>query len=317
MSIFMVNTTLLNLRSAPTVAASNIITTLPRGHIVEAASSPKQGWLNVTTKLSGKQVQGFVSAQLLAPPHPPEAPPAPTPVGGGPVLGWRPPPSTTGLRAAWFEPRSVAALASTTHRHIPVGQPGLPTRDDPDPAARAGQLAAIVTALDVEHSARYGPDDAHTYCNIYATDFCWLAQAYLPRVWWKATAIRDLSAGKAVAVDYGKTVEELNANSLYDWLTTWGDEFGWQREVDPSVVQAHANEGGVAVLCAKRKNTARSGHITAIVPEHGVQMARRQGTAVVAPLQSQAGRTNRAYFPSTWWLDLAKDFQASGFWLHA
>ena len=98
--------------------------------------------------------------------------------------------------------------ASARGRAFPIGDPARP-RSDPE---------AIVAYLDVEASLRYRAAGGRTYCNVYACDYCGLAGVYLPRAWWTGDALGRITAGESVGVSYGKTVRELSANALYDWL---------------------------------------------------------------------------------------------------
>jgi hypothetical protein len=65
---FKVNTTSLNLRSAPIVDPGNVIKALPKGQIVTKLEiAPNDSWWKVSTKLSGEDLEGFVSNRFLAP----------------------------------------------------------------------------------------------------------------------------------------------------------------------------------------------------------------------------------------------------------
>jgi len=112
-------------------------------------------------------------------------------------------------------------------------------------------------------------------------------------------------------------VEELNANSLYDWLSSYGQTFGWRREFDLTRLQDAANAGEVCLINAQRRELNRSGHIVAVVPETDANQARRSGTNVISPLQSQAGAVNFLYGGTnrTWWT--GAQFRAFGFWIHS
>jgi hypothetical protein len=64
------------------------------------------------------------------------------------------------------------------------------------------------------------------------------------------------------------------------------------------------NEGGVGIICAKRKIVGLSGHIVPIVPETEKKKAFRENDEVLYPLQSQAGKLNYNYFVRIrrdWW----------------
>lgn len=181
-------------------------------------------------------------------------------------------------------------------------------------ADRAAGLAAIVEwlAVDDPQHLRYQRQGSTTFCNIYAHDYCYLAGAYLPRVWWSGPALLRLAQGETLESRYGTTVSELNANSLFDWLGTFGPSFGWRRVFEPAEIQHAANQGRVCLLCAQRTQLNRSGHISAVVPETEEQRA--LGIAQVStPLQSQAGWTNFRYGTARWWLD--PKFRDSGFWV--
>jgi hypothetical protein len=172
----------------------------------------------------------------------------------------------------------------------------------------------------VDRSARYQPVGRTTYCNIYAYDYGYLAGAYLPRVWWTQPALARLAGGEEVPVRYAETVTELNANMLYQWLLDYGADFGWTRTFDPTQLQAAANDGGVGVICARRADLNRAGHIAAVVPETAEHRATRRDGAVVRPLQSQAGTRCFRYDAGAqaWWTRGGPaGFGAFGLWHHA
>jgi hypothetical protein len=297
---YRVTATMLNLRSAPAINPANIIGRLGQGELVEKLSDPRPSWFEVRTEHG----QGFASSNFLAlagtpMPTPPAAPAAPLV-----------PPQ------AFFTPDPRSTLASTEMRHCQIGG-GLTVRapaSAPAPAARIADLHTIVALLDVERSARYQPTAVSTFCNIYACDFCYLAGLYLPRVWWMSKALVDIAQGLAPPIVYGKTVQELTANALFDWLGEWGDEYGWQRCVDVNDLQNRANQGAVGLISAQRADRSRSGHIVVVLPEAQGHSAERVGSNVVRPLQSQAGRRNKQYFAGQWWIDLGPEFRGVSFW---
>ena len=84
------------------------------------------------------------------------------------------------------------------------------------------KFEAVRTFLNVEKSPCFKPQLGSTYCNIYAYQFAYLMNAYIPRVFWINPA-----PNKTDVVEYGKTVGELNANALFDWFVNYGREFGW------------------------------------------------------------------------------------------
>jgi hypothetical protein len=202
-------------------------------------------------------------------------------------------PSTPPVHLAENSPLSKRSL--TTGRAYPLGELDRPHHTG---------LENILGYLDVETSARYQRTATNTFCNIYACDYCYLAGAYLPRVWWTPQAL----ATPTTQVKYGQTVAELNANSLYIWLRDFGPAFGWSRATSTEPLQNAANSGQVSVICAQRQQLDKSGHIALVVPASSI-------TAV--PLQSQAGRINYSSSrkPGRWWEN--PQFQAFGFWTHA
>ncbi len=160
----------------------------------------------------------------------------------------------------------------------------------------------ILEFLRVEISARYAKIGGTTYCNVFAHDYCHLRGVYLPRVWWGVDVLARVKMGKLPAPTdalYGKTVFELNANSLCTWLANYGRFFGWEylgaEEQDQA--QAAVNAGAVGVICAQRKELSKPGHISCIVPEVMLpeQRAYRKEGKVIAPLQAQAGAVNFTY----------------------
>ena len=225
-------------------------------------------------------------------------------------------PAPTAVRSVHLRvSHGSVSVASPHGRAYALNEPRMPRRDPGAPAdRRVAALQQILDFLDVERSPRYRPSEQRTYCNVYAYDYCYLARAYLPRVWWKAEALIDLAAGKVPAVRYGDTVRELTANALSHWLGEWGPAFGWIRADSATELQDAANAGGVALVCADAREPGRSGHISCVIPEgDGVTAARRDGV-VVGPLQSQAGRNNRRSFNDPWWETLLDEFNDIGFW---
>ncbi len=212
------------------------------------------------------------------------------------------------------ENNAAARRDSTTGRAYPLGEQDRPSRT----VATSAELEAIVRYLDVEHSARYQPTPASTFCNIYACDYCYLAGAYLPRVWWTEATLKRLRADESVEAAYGVTVGELNANSLFAWLRDFGPSFGWRPRASIDELQNAANQGQVAVICAQRKVLAQSGHIAVVVPESTPPLiAERDAGYIRLPLQSQAGRRIFCFScgHGRWWE--GAQFHAYGFWTHA
>jgi hypothetical protein len=200
---------------------------------------------------------------------------------------------------------------------FPLGEPDRPGRVQGGRTERVRTLVAIVEYLAVDASPRYVPREGRTFCNVYAYDYCYLAGAYLPRVWWTDASLARLRQGGRVAVQANKTVREMTANRLFDWLRDVGEGFGWKRVFSETEVQVSANAGRVCVIVAQRSEIKKSGHIAMVVPESGGHKAMRDGAAVTAPLQSQAGAVSfRFGTPVTPWYAQAK-FREFGFWTHA
>ena len=294
-----------NLRSRPALEPGAVLTRLKQGQLVTALSptppAPK-GWMRVRAEVQGTPVEGYVKAFLLR-----KAKQAVVPT---------PPSVLPNLPEAHLTPEGPIRRTGTASRAYPLQEPNQPGRPGPSPADRALQLGKIIDYLNVEQSARYLPKGGQTFCNIYAHDYCHLAGAYLPRVWWRPKALLRITAGEAVPVAYGTTVSELNANSLYNWLEEFGPDFGWRRTLDLTELQNAANMGQVALICSQRTELNQPGHICAVVPETAEHKVPRRNGTVTTPLQSQAGASNFRYGGRTWWTD-TKRFARFGFWAHA
>ncbi len=293
--------TALNLRSAPKVTPATRIATLGEGQEVrKIGDSTVAGWWQIDTTLHTATLRGYVNSAHLGPIAAVLAMPA-VAAGGG-------------IPAVHLERVDLVARAQNGRRPFALNEPGAPTRAAGTAAARVKALHAIVTWLKVDSFARYLPGGGKTYCNIYAYDYCFLAQAYLPRVWWKRDALRQLEQGTAVAPAYGTTVSEMNANSLFEWFDDFGDDFGWRRVASVDELQTQANLGAVAVISGINADRNRSGHIVAVVPETATAKAQRSGGIVTRPVQSQAGASNFQYGGTVWWT--SSRFSDFSFWVH-
>ncbi len=181
----------------------------------------------------------------------------------------------------------------------------------------ANQYAVIMT-LEVETSERYQKVErtkiekgkevkkTATFCNIYAYDVVTALGGYLPRVWWTKPALARIENGEKVTPAYNKTVEEVNANRLTEWMSTHGEQFGWRREQDISAAQAAANQSKLVIILAANTNPKRSGHVNVLMPETDQHKALRDNAGQVSrPLQSQAGSTNFEIgtHRNRWWKD--------------
>ncbi len=270
------------LRNAPVKQAGNERGALPEGTEVtlEDGSHPKY-WL-ISGTLNGTAFKGYVSKEWLKPKAEISFPVASK---VGPVH--------------WRENNAAVTRAAPAGAS-PLGESGYPRFAN----GSADGLNAAIKWLQVETSRRYRPGAGKTYCNIYAYDVAYAAGVYLPRVWWTQKALLALQAGQAVAAKYGDTVREMNANMLHDWLQDWGPAFGWRRTFSFTDMQEAANKGRIAMICAKRKDLSRSGHIVVIPPETaGVKAVRDAAGKVVRPLNSQAGSVNfqRKAPAGAWW----------------
>lgn len=172
---------------------------------------------------------------------------------------------------------------------------------------RHAEQFAVVETLNVEDSARHQPvTGGATYCNIYTYDVVTALGGYLPRVWWNDAAIRRIRAGEHVAVEYGTTVHEMNANAINAWLDQYGGDYGWRRLDDMTEGQQQANAGELVIISAANQSASSSGHINVLMPEtEGNSAARDAEGNVERPMQSQAGRNNFEYQTSggEWWQD--------------
>lgn len=306
-----VTATRLNLRRLPVVSPSTRIGTLTHGtEIMMIADSRVDGWVKVRTVQNGQVLEGFVASQYLAKiPQKPPVPPPPIPKDDFKIQP-----------VHLSENRRDITRLRDGGRAYPIGEAGRPRRTGTTVDAKIRNILEIINYLDCEnvHHQRCRPKGRTTYCNIYTYDYCYLARVYLPRVWWTERALHRIRDGQEVPVKYGDTIRELNANMLFDWFKDYGLIFGWKRVVNLDVLQAAANNGEVGIIVAQRKDLNRSGHITAVVPEHDdFQAARNPSGEVSRPVESQAGVQNHRFVTKakTWWVE--PRYESFGFWRHA
>jgi hypothetical protein len=292
----------LNLRSSPQAVPQTLMTTLLPDTLVTKVADSKPGWMQVIVPVLN--TKGFVFASYLNPTTEAEVPAIPE-APKIPFVHLKPQAGTDSKRL------------SINARAFPLNELNLPSRNTTNAQASITSIHSIVTYLDVEHSLRYGPTEAHTYCNIYAYDFCFLSGVYMPRVWWTRSAIANLALGTAVPVLYGISVNEVNANSLHDWFIEFSSQYGWTRVLQMNELQDSVSKNGrVGIITGQRVNLNTAGHITCVVPETSSMKAERDANGnVIRPLQSQAGRNNHNYFVGNWWSNPAS-FRAFGFWIH-
>src|SRR3569623_196359 len=262
--LYTVSASLLRLRATPVMDAANVLATMPQGTAVTWLGDAGNGWWRVKASFGAQTQEGYASSQYLAP-QATVAPSAPRAL----------PPANRLM--AQLEAQGAARRDSEAHRECLLGEASPPRRSAQGATAdRCAQLWQIIDYLDVEHSLRYQPIRqivngtprvVTTFCNIYAYDYCSLAGVYLPRVWWNGSALIRINTGEALTAQYGRTVHEVRANELYDWLAEWGAHFGWQRSLSVDQMQTQVNGGRVGGICAQRTDLSTAGHIVAVIPE--------------------------------------------------
>jgi hypothetical protein len=294
----------LNLRSEPVVKDNTRIAVLYCSHpVTKIGETADNQWWKVSAVINQIELEGFVTPQDLVR------------SSGFVELAMKLERAGTQIPPVHLKENKPGVTRNSMDLGaFPLGEPGRPQRSGSTPVQKVAELQAIIDWLDVEESLRYHPHDDHTYCNIYAYDYCYLGEVYLPRVWWSSDAIAKWSAGSQVTPLYGRTLLELSANRLFDWLGHYGESFGWQRLFDLTTLQDAVNQGEVGVLCAKRKVPNAPGHISVAVPETSIQKAQRSNGKVIIPLQSQAGSNNHKYYTQRWWN--SSKFADFGFWRH-
>ncbi|MCE0915668.1 hypothetical protein [Pseudomonas sp. NMI760_13] len=305
----------LRMRSEPRKsdpAQANVIANLPDGQPVRALTGKaRNGFLEVETSLNGALLRGFVAQKFLI---------ADSTVRDIPVVAPSVSSPASGITAVAMphKPGVVTRRIDFAGAHS-LNEASMPQRRGDSADSLRAELAAIVDwlAVDKPSHKRFQPRDGMTFCNIYCHDYCMLAGAYLPRVWWTEKALITLSQGKPVEPLIGTTLREMRANDLFRWLRDFGPDFGWRQTGTLSKLQQAANQGGVALIVARRKADGKSGHIVAVVPETAQKSARRDANGeVLAPLQSQAGARNFRMETGTanWWN--GEQFAESAFWIH-
>lgn len=209
------------------------------------------------------------------------------------------------IKSASLLPSPESRLDSQIAKFHPISDAGVPYRDLTDPETKKESIQRLIDKLDVKHSLRYQRTIEDTYCNVYSYDYCYFSQVYLPTVWWTDEAIERILAGEEVEPVFNETVLPIYSSAIHDWLIKWGPSFGWKKMTDLNEIQEKVNsEGGVGIICAKRKIKGLSGHIVPIVPETNAKKAYRENGVVKYPLQSQAGKLNYNYFSKArkdWW----------------
>jgi hypothetical protein len=294
---YFVTADLLNLRSSPAIDPGNVILLLKNQEVVTVTDTSNAQFYKVLCIQETPPVEGFVASAYLKP----VASMTTIPVGAMIPVNLQPnPASRRNNHGAW---------------QYPLGETDMPEVDvRSDVKTRNARMQQIVDWLAVDKSARY-QRDTHTYCNIYAYDYLYLAGAFLPRVWWTTKALQSVLSGTKVNPVYNVTVEEVNANGLFTWLETWGWDFQWVRTYSLDDLQNQVNQGNTGVICAANIDPNRSGHICCVIPEANGKSATRTSGVVTCPLLSQAGAVNLPFYNNNpWWVKLATEFRGFGFW---
>jgi hypothetical protein len=211
------------------------------------------------------------------------------------------------ITIADFLPDPESRLDSELMKYKPISDTDVPYRDLTNPETKRKSIGQLIDKLDVVTSIRYQRTIEDTYCNVYSYDYCHFCKVYLPTVWWTDEALEKILNGQEVEAVFEETVDHIYSSAITDWFPQWGAYFGWERMFTAEEIQNKVNtNGGVGIICAKRKEKGLSGHIVPVVPETEENKAYRENGVVVYPLQSQAGKVNYNYFSEAkkdWWND--------------
>jgi hypothetical protein len=211
------------------------------------------------------------------------------------------------IKKADLLPDPESQLDSMEMKEKPIADPAIPYRDLTSVVTKKESIHQLIDKLDVENNIRYQRTVEDTYCNVYSYDYCYFAKVYLPTVWWTDESLEKILKGQEVEAIFEQTVDRIYSSAIHDWFLEWGASFGWQRMATVDEVQNKVNtNGGIGMICAKRREKGLSGHIVPVVPETDLHKAYRENDVVVYPLQSQAGKFNYNYFSEIrkdWWND--------------
>lgn len=210
------------------------------------------------------------------------------------------------IKPAELLPNELSNLDSMECKFHPMIDETIPYRNLKSAESKRRSLHKIIRKLDVKHSTRYQRTPEDTYCNVYSFDYCYFAKVYLPTVWWTDESIEKLKKGIDVTPIFNETVLPIYSSAIHDWFGVWGKDYGWKKMTSLTEIQRRVTEeGGIGIICAKRKTVGLSGHIVPIVPETEKKKAfRNENNEVLYPLQSQAGKLNYNYFARKrrdWW----------------
>ncbi|MBW4361166.1 hypothetical protein [Flavobacterium taihuense] len=211
------------------------------------------------------------------------------------------------IKIANFAPNPKSRLDSMEEKWKPIYDSSIPYRDLTNLATKKESYTKLIDKLDVENSIRYQRTIEDTYCNVYTFDYCYFSNVYVPTIWWTQEALQKIVDGEDLEVIYGETVDHIYSSAIHDWFLQWGASFGWKRMFSVDEMQSQVNtNGGIGIICAKRRERGLSGHIVPVVPETDLHQAYRENGVVLYPLQSQAGKINYNYFSEVrkdWWND--------------
>lgn len=209
------------------------------------------------------------------------------------------------IKKADLLPDPKSRLDSIERKENPIEDSSIPFRDLTDSASKRKSIRRIIDKLDVTTNLRYQRTIEDTYCNVYSYDYCYFSKVYLPTVWWTDEALEKIMKGQEIEAVFGETVDRIYSSAIHDWFLQWGASFGWERMYTAEEIQNKVNaNGGIGIICAKRRQKGLSGHIVPVVPETEKKKAYRENGLVVYPLQSQAGKINYNYFSKArkdWW----------------
>ncbi|MDN3706592.1 hypothetical protein QW060_05545 [Myroides ceti] len=213
----------------------------------------------------------------------------------------------THIKKADLLPHIKSRLETQEKKEHPILDTTIPYRDNTNTDLKKQSLHQLIEKLNVEENLRYQKTAEDTYCNVYSYDYCYFSNVYLPTVWWTDDALERVLKGEEVEAIFGETVDRIYSSAIHDWFLQWGSSFGWKRVDSVDTLQNLVNtNGGIGIICAKRKVKGLSGHIVPVVPENANHKAHRVNGVVVYPLQSQAGKLNYNYFSEArkdWWQD--------------
>lgn len=215
--------------------------------------------------------------------------------------------SNSPVKKADLLPDPESRLNSMEMKEKPMGDSTIPFRDLTDVISKKESIAKLIDKLDVETNIRYQRTIEDTYCNVYSYDYCYFSKVYVPTVWWTDESLEKIAKGQEVEAIFEETVDRIYSSAIHDWFLQWGNSFGWERMFTAEEIQNKVNaNGGIGIICAKRREKGLSGHIVPVVPETDLHKAYRENGKVVYPLQSQAGKLNYNYFSEVrkdWWND--------------